>query len=118
VGIGDAEAVRAVFRGERRLAMRRPVDGAGRSRRKKGEAAGALATHDQPLFEALRAWRASEAKAQHVPPYVIFQDRTLAEIAAARPGTRGALVALNGVGESKLARYGEAVLEVVRGFAP
>jgi ATP-dependent DNA helicase RecQ len=120
VGIGEAEAVRAVFRGERRLAMRKPAEGAGRSgrpRRKKGEAASALAIGERPLFEALRAWRAAEAKAQHVPPYVIFQDRTLAEIAAARPGSRAALVSLNGVGESKLARYGEAVLEVVRGFA-
>ncbi|MDE2486992.1 MAG: DNA helicase RecQ [Alphaproteobacteria bacterium] len=119
VGVGDAEAVRAVFRGERRIAMRRRIDAAapaGRTRRRKGETAAALPIHDRSLFEALRTWRASVAKAQHVPPYVIFQDRTLAEIAAARPGTRAALVRLNGVGESKLARYGEAVLEVVRGF--
>jgi len=118
VGIGDAEAVRAVFRGERRVAMRKPLAGEERSqrRKKKGESAAALPVHDQPLFEALRAWRGREAKAQHVPPYVIFHDRTLAEIAAARPGTRAALVRLNGVGEGKLTRYGDAVLEVVRGF--
>jgi ATP-dependent DNA helicase RecQ len=117
VGVGDAEAVRAVFRGERRVLVRKTVEAErSRTRRRKGEAASALAVHDRPLFEALRSWRASVAKAQHVPPYVIFQDRTLAEIAAARPGSRAALVRLNGVGESKLARYGEAVLEVVRGF--
>ena len=86
------------------------------TRRRKGEAAAQLSPHDQPLFEALRAWRSGEAKAQHVPPYVIFHDATLAEIAAARPGTRAALVRLNGVGEGKLTRYGEAVLTVVRGF--
>jgi ATP-dependent DNA helicase RecQ len=51
-----------------------------------------------------------------VPPYVIFHDRTLAEIAAAKPASRAALERLNGVGEGKLARYGEAVLEVVRGY--
>jgi ATP-dependent DNA helicase RecQ len=97
--------------------MRKATEAAKATRRKrKGETAAELSPHDRPLFEALRAWRASEAKAQHVPPYVIFQDRTLAEIAAARPGTRAALVRLNGVGESKLARYGEAVLEVVQGF--
>jgi ATP-dependent DNA helicase RecQ len=118
VGVGDAEAVRAVFRGERRVLMRKPAEGEARParRRRKGESAAALGPHDQPLFEALRAWRGGEAKAQHVPPYVIFHDRTLAEIAAVRPGTRAALVRLNGVGESKLARYGEAVLDVVRGF--
>jgi ATP-dependent DNA helicase RecQ len=118
VGIGDAEAARGVFRGETRVAMRKATEAPARAARKKrkGEAAAELSPHDRPLFEALRAWRASEAKAQHVPPYVIFQDRTLAEIAAARPGTRAALVRLNGVGESKLARYGESVLQVVGGF--
>ena len=64
----------------------------------------------------LRAWRAAEAKAQHVPPYVIFHDRTLAEIATVKPGSRAALERINGVGEGKLARYGAAVLEVVGGF--
>jgi ATP-dependent DNA helicase RecQ len=48
---------------------------------------------------------------------VIFHDRTLAEIAAARPGSRAALALIGGVGEGKLARYGEGVLAVVEGFA-
>jgi ATP-dependent DNA helicase RecQ len=97
--------------------MRKPLAGEKTPRRKrKGDTAAALPPHDASLFEALRAWRGREAKAQHVPPYVIFHDRTLAEIAAARPGSRAALVRLSGVGEGKLARYGEAVLEVVRGF--
>ncbi|MFC3068005.1 DNA helicase RecQ [Phenylobacterium soli] len=116
VGIGDAEAVKQVFRGERRVTMRKPAEGEPRVRRKKRGDSHPIAPHDQGLFEALRAWRAREAKAQHVPPYVIFHDATLAEIAGARPGTRAALVRLNGVGEGKLARYGDAVLEVVRGF--
>jgi ATP-dependent DNA helicase RecQ len=118
VGVGDAEAVRAVFRGERRVLMQTRAEAPARTRRprKPSRESLALPPHDQPLFEALRAWRSHEAKIQHVPPYVIFQDRTLAEIAAARPGTRAALVRLNGVGESKLARYGEAVLQVVGGF--
>ncbi|HSV01795.1 MAG TPA: DNA helicase RecQ [Phenylobacterium sp.] len=117
VGLGEAEAVRAVFRGERQVLTRRRAEADARPRRKRrGEAAAGVAPSDQALFEALRAWRAGEAKAQHVPPYVIFQDRTLAEIAAARPASRAALVRLSGVGESKLARYGEAVLEVVGGF--
>jgi ATP-dependent DNA helicase RecQ len=67
-----------------------------------------------PLFEALRAWRREQAHVQHVPPYVIFHDATLAEIARVRPSSAPLLAAVNGVGEGKLARYGEAVLKVVR----
>ena len=53
------------------------------------------------------------AKAQNLPPYVIFHDRTLAEMAARRPRTAVELAAVPGVGEAKLARYGEAFLEVI-----
>ncbi len=68
---------------------------------------------EQARFEALREWRAREAKAQSVPPYVIFHDTVLRAIAAARPATPAALGALKGVGASKLARYGKAVLGLV-----
>ena len=122
VGLGDAEAVRAVFRGERAVTMRKHPEGAeaarsSRGRGKRSKEAMAVSETDRPLFEALRSWRAAAAKAQHVPPYVIFHDRTLAEIAVVKPGTRAMLASLNGVGEAKLAHYGEAVLEVVGGFA-
>jgi ATP-dependent DNA helicase RecQ len=118
IGLGDAAAVKAVYRGERQVATRAPAEPAPRQRRKgrAREAQAPLSGADQPLFEALRSWRGRAAKAQGVPPYVIFHDRTLAEIAAGRPGSRAALERISGVGESKLARYGEAVLEVVRGF--
>ena len=65
------------------------------------------------LFEALRRWRSSEAKAQSVPPYVIFHDSVLREIAEARPKSIGELGRVRGVGGSKLERYGEAVLAIV-----
>jgi ATP-dependent DNA helicase RecQ len=119
IGLGEAEAVRAVFRGEQRVLTLKPQESerATRSRRRGRETESqSLSPADRPLFEALRAWRAAEAKAQHVPPYVIFHDRTLAEIAAARPASRAALARLNGVGEAKLTHYGEAVLKVVGGF--
>jgi ATP-dependent DNA helicase RecQ len=119
IGLGDAEGVRSVYRGERRVAVRQQPaaeERPARARRKAREGAVPLPPSDQPLFEALRAWRASEAKRQHLPPYVIFHDRTLAEIARLRPGTAGALAAISGVGESKLDRYGEPVLAVVAGF--
>ncbi|MBW3559134.1 MAG: DNA helicase RecQ [Proteobacteria bacterium] len=122
--MGDPEAVRGVYRGERRVALRtRPEahDASTRSGRpRKRDARGAapaattVPTADQPLFEALRAWRREAASAQAVPPYVIFADRTLLDIAAQRPRTRDELAGLYGVGQGKLARYGEAVLRVVR----
>jgi len=122
IGLGDADGVRAVYRGDRRVALRQapePLDAStrsGRPRRRTREAAAALSPSDQPLFEALRGWRAAEAKRQHVPPYVIFHDRTLSEIAARRPGRLDALAAVSGVGQAKIDRYGAAVVEVVRGF--
>ena len=66
------------------------------------------------IFEALRKWRSEEARGQHVPPYVIFADAVLREIALFRPGNLDELSDVKGVGASKLARYGAAVLNVVR----
>jgi ATP-dependent DNA helicase RecQ len=65
-------------------------------------------------FAALRAWRRQEAQAQGLPPYVVFQDRTLQEIAAQRPDSLDALAQIPGVGATKLERYGAEVLEVLR----
>lgn len=64
-------------------------------------------------FEALRAWRATQAKAQAIPPYVIFHDSVLREIATVRPADLGALGQIKGVGVSKLERYGAQVLDVL-----
>jgi ATP-dependent DNA helicase RecQ len=66
------------------------------------------------LFEQLRAWRAGVAKEQGVPAYVIFHDATLREIAATRPSSLAELGSVSGVGETKLARYGQQVLDAVR----
>ena len=68
-----------------------------------------------PLFEALRALRRDLAKEAGVPPYVIFHDATLREIAAKRPCDLAALGEVGGVGTRKLAAYGEAFLRVVKG---
>lgn len=67
----------------------------------------------EPLFERLRAWRTGVAKELGMPPYVIFHDATLAAIAAAPPSTLAELALVNGVGETKLARYGQQILEVL-----
>ena len=65
------------------------------------------------VFERLRAWRGATAKEQGVPAYVIFHDATLRQIAAELPGSLATLSRVNGVGEAKLARYGQQVLDVL-----
>jgi ATP-dependent DNA helicase RecQ len=65
------------------------------------------------VFERLRAWRAAEAKDQSKPAYVIFQDATLRQIATESPATLAELSTVSGVGETKLARYGQQVLDVL-----
>jgi ATP-dependent DNA helicase RecQ len=65
------------------------------------------------VFERLRAWRATEAKDQGKPAYVIFQDATLRQIATESPATLAELSTVSGVGETKLARYGQQVLDVL-----
>jgi DNA helicase-2/ATP-dependent DNA helicase PcrA len=68
-----------------------------------------------PDAQRLREWRLERAKADDVPPYVVFHDSVLHAIAAARPGTLGELAQISGVGPAKLERYGEEVLATVSG---
>jgi ATP-dependent DNA helicase RecQ len=124
-----------VLRGERQVMFRRdaprPVAaaspalpasaaaagrGGGRSRRAApGPAAGELAPEAEAVFERLRAWRTGVAKELGMPPYVIFHDSTLRQIAAAPPVTLAGLALVNGVGETKLAKYGQQILDVLAG---
>jgi ATP-dependent DNA helicase RecQ len=69
---------------------------------------------DQALFEALRAWRLEQARAQGVSPFIVFYDSHLRAIAAHRPVTLEALAELKGVGPRKLEKYGSAVIQLVR----
>ena len=74
-----------------------------------------LAPGDQILFEELRRWRSQQAKAASVPAFVIFDDKTLTEVAARRPSDRAGLLAVPGIGPVKLERYGDDLLAVVAG---
>ncbi len=76
-------------------------------------AAADLGPADAGLFERLRAWRAATAKEQGVPAYVVFHDATLREIAARKPSSLAELGGISGIGESKLAKYGEGVLDTL-----
>jgi ATP-dependent DNA helicase RecQ len=66
-----------------------------------------------PVFEQLRAWRAAAAKEQGVPAYVIFHDATLRQIASEAPSTLAELSTISGVGETKLAKYGQQILDTL-----
>jgi ATP-dependent DNA helicase RecQ len=72
-----------------------------------------LPTEAVSVFERLRAWRTTAAKEQGVPAYVIFHDATLRQIAVENPSTLAELGTVNGVGETKLARYGQQILDTL-----
>ncbi|MCB5180102.1 DNA helicase RecQ [Streptomyces antimicrobicus] len=121
------EASGEVLGGRRSVPMRKeaaPVAAAGSGKRAGGRSGkGArvpvdLPAEALPLFEALRAWRAATAKEQGVPAYVVFHDATLREVAVRRPGTLAELGTISGVGEGKLAKYGEGVLKALAEFGP
>ena len=110
------ERARPILRGETTVMLREEVaDPIAGPRPRSRAARVATETPDTPSgpFEALRAWRAAEAKAQSVPPYVIFHDMVLRDLAAIQPATLDDLGLVKGVGASKLERYGQAVLRVL-----
>ena len=109
--ITDASA--GVLDGSRRVNLRRePERASGRTRKVRSPVAD-LPAEAQELFEALRTWRAAESKEQGVPAYVVFHDATLRELAVRRPTSLEGLGTVTGVGEAKLAKYGESLLEAL-----
>ncbi|MET9290330.1 DNA helicase RecQ [Streptomyces sp. NPDC003077] len=115
------EASGDVLRGGRQVPMRREPEKPARAAAKVAKTRRAAAPVDlpaeaMPVFEALRAWRGRTAKEQGVPAYVIFHDATLREIATALPSNVTELGAVGGVGESKLAKYGQQILGVLEGL--
>jgi ATP-dependent DNA helicase RecQ len=127
-----------VLRGERQVMFRRDPPKVPAARSGRGPGAGApgtdgvagtsgksrraakgrpvpaeLPAEAEPVFERLRAWRAAVAKEQAMPPYVIFHDATLRLIAVSPPSTMAGLALVNGVGETKLARYGQQILDAL-----
>ncbi|MFJ7020524.1 DNA helicase RecQ [Streptomyces sp. NPDC101117] len=101
----------------KRPASSRSASGSGRGERKAKAAVAELPQELVPAFEALRAWRAEQAREQGVPAYVIFHDATLREIATVWPTSVSELAGISGVGEKKRATYGEGVVEVLAGLA-
>ena len=111
------DQARPLLRGEEKFLMRKAAAPAPRGRKERDKRTGPKITgSDSGLFEALRALRQELAGEAKVPPYVIFHDRTLVELAEKRPQTVAALHGITGLGDRKVARYGEKVLEVIGRF--
>jgi ATP-dependent DNA helicase RecQ len=109
------DASRALLRGETALRVRE--DAKKPAARKSRAAPGEIAPHDEPLWQALRDCRKHLAVEHNVPPYVIFHDATLKQMMARRPADDAGLLAIGGVGQAKLERYGERFLAVIRAHA-
>jgi ATP-dependent DNA helicase RecQ len=115
---GEETRVRSLLRGE--LTLELPATPARQERQERksaiAAAAGAEAEAEPELVAALKTWRREQAREQGVPPYVVFHDRTLVELAARRPAQLNDLAEVSGIGAAKLERYGEAVLAVIQGW--
>ncbi|ALG12594.1 DNA helicase RecQ [Kibdelosporangium phytohabitans] len=109
----DASA--QVLRKERTVMLRREqvTKATSKPAKKAAAAAADMPAQALPVFEKLRAWRGAAAKEQGVPAYVIFHDATLRQIATSKPQTLDELGKVNGVGENKLAKYGQQVLDTL-----
>ena len=109
-----AEKCRAVLKGEQAIQFRKnSASGKAERKRSKSSAASSLSAIDQPLFEALKTLRTSMATEQNVPPYVIFHDKTLLEMARSRPSNVAEFAHISGVGAKKLERYGSDFLQCI-----
>lgn len=118
------EASAGVLRGDTKVMMRReapkvkikaPKQRAAAAGASPAVAAADLTPDAAAIFERLRAWRASVAKEQGMPPYIIFHDATLRSIATLNPKTLGELGSVSGVGQNKLTKFGQLVLDTLHG---
>lgn len=122
-GLILTETARPVLKGETTLMLRRPVmQSKNNSKATRNKAHRAMATmhttshassNEDPLFQALRTWRAQRAQEQGTPAYVILHDKTLHEIVAQRPTSLEELSLISGIGKAKLERYGLQILGVL-----
>ncbi|MDZ7814407.1 MAG: RecQ family ATP-dependent DNA helicase [Ideonella sp.] len=125
--LGLADSARAVLRGEITIELREPREATPRSRGSRTSKAGvtpkvprAAATLDaagQARFAALKAWRSEVAKEHNLPAYIVFNDATLAQMAADAPDSLDALAGISGVGAKKLEAYGRELLRVLDAVA-
>ncbi len=110
------DAARPLLRGESQLMLRVTQARSSRTKRSAKSAAKTISAADEPLWNELRALRKELAEEAGVPAYVVFSDKTLAEMLEKRPLNEYELSKVSGVGEHKLERYGEAFLDVLKHY--
>ncbi|ALW88981.1 DNA helicase RecQ [Deinococcus actinosclerus] len=116
-GLSATGKARSLLKGETTLTLRADTLMPRASRRAEKQprvGRAPVATEDQPLFEALRAWRLDRARSLGVPPYVIFTDATLKGVTELKPTSHASLGTVSGVGQRKLADFGDEVVQIVR----
>ena len=109
-------ASRDVLFGDRQVKIMKTITPKGRQRKRSAPSVGG--PYNGELFELLRSLRKELATEQHVPPYVVFSDKTLHEMARRFPTTDMEMLSISGIGETKLERYGEAFINVIKDFGP
>ncbi|HEV2638485.1 MAG TPA: DNA helicase RecQ [Actinocrinis sp.] len=110
------EASAGVLRGEHKVMLRREPEKpakAAKARQQAAKAQADLPAEAVSVFEKLRAWRGATAKEQGVPAYVVFHDSVLRQIATTLPGTLGEIGSISGIGENKLEKYGQQILDTL-----
>lgn len=112
-GLRLTEQCRPVLRGEQTVLLRRDVK-VSAARPSVRRALEEIPEEEMGLWQALRACRKRLADEHGVPPYVIFHDATLRAMLEQKPIEPTQLLAISGVGDSKLARFGQAFLDVIR----
>jgi len=113
------EAARPILRGEDVIMLREDIiQPATKQAAGRKTSAAPMIGSDDPVFEALRAWRRAIAQAQSVPAYVVADDRTLAGLAARRPTNLDDLMEVPGMGRSRVDRYGVDILRIISAATP
>lgn len=103
------EQVPVVMKAAKEMERKKPANRSGKERDQKGSPAGT----DYALFEELRKLRMELAKAERVPPYIVFSDKSLRDMSARKPQTKKEFLTVNGVGEHKCRKYGARFLEAI-----
>ena len=112
--LAPGEQAAGVLKGETAVPLRKDTIGRATTvRARKASAADAVDAGDRPLFEALRTWRAEQAREQGVPAYIVFGDATLRALAEHRPASLEQLDGITGIGAKKRDAYGDSVLAVI-----
>lgn len=106
---GDAEILMKMAKEQEK----QTVESKAKKSRKKSSSTGMLQEKDETLFEKLRVLRIEIARAQKVPPYIIFSDKTLVHMCILKPATKGQMLEVSGVGEYKYEKYGEQFLDII-----